>query len=506
MDGMPQPARRVLGAIALAVAVAGAVAGCGSTVQMRSTALGSDGLTPAGGSAQELTGAAGGSTSAQSGGATGSSAGGAAAGGAAGAVNGTAAPAAGGSSSSTGTASTGTRGVAAKEPIRIGVVYASGIGAAAAAMGIPGLATGDNKAQAEAVFNWINAHGGLGGHPIKGYYWDAAQNQGSNAEQTMQLACAGLTQDDHVQYVQSIAGIPLSGMACFVKAGVGILDDETGLGDADMAKYAAHLGNSGEIAPGRMTALVVDDLWQRGWLKATSKVGIFSADSSGAHSVVDQYLIPALRRHGLTSAKTIYVNPDAGDGGSSGSSSAALQYKAAGVDRIIPVLYSPLFLMHAASTQDYHPGYAVYSNVGPGALLETAAPPDQLPNAVGIGWQPYLDIGKGNMPGPVSPRETLCFDIMKKAGQASTSATTKGFEVQVCNALFYLMDLANKLPSMPADLLTSGRALIGRSFVPADTFRVDVTHRPDGVAGYRDLAYQQACGCFQYVSGVRSTP
>jgi hypothetical protein len=138
--------------------------------------------------------------------------------------------------------------------------------------------------------------------------------------------------------------------------------------------------------------------------------------------------------------------------------------------------------------------------------METAAPPDQLANAVGIGWQPYLDIGAGKMPGPVSPRETLCFDIMKKAGQASSSPTTKGFEVQVCNVLFYLKDLADRLPDMPSDLLTSGRKLLGSSFVPADTFRVDVTHRTDGVAGYRDLAFQAACKCFQYVSGVKPTP
>ena len=386
------------------------------------------------------------------------------------------------------------------------MVYASGVGKAAAAMGIPGLATGDNKAQAEAVFDWINAHGGLAGHKIQGVYWDLAQHQGSNAETSMQIACTALTQDAHVRFVQTIAGVPRSGMECFARAGVGLLDDESLLGDADMQKYAPHLANPGEIAPGRMTTLAVEDLWARGWLTGSSKVGIFSADNPGAHAVVDRYLVPALRRHGLTAAKTVYVNPDGGDGGSSQSSSAVLQFRSAGVDRVIPVLYSPLFFMSTASTQDYHPGYAVYSNVGPGALLETAAPPDQLANAVGIGWQPYLDIGKGTKPGPVSSRETLCFDIMRKAGQASTNATTKGLEVQVCNVLFYLMDLSNRMRSVPADVLTSGRRLLGNSFVPADTFRVDVTRRTDGVAGYRRLAYEKPCSCFQYVSGVLPAP
>lgn len=28
---------------------------------------------------------------------------------------------------------------------------------------------------------------------------------------------------------------------------------------------------------------------------------------------------------------------------------------------------------------------------------------------------------------------------------------------------------------------------------------------PDGAAGYRDLAYEQNCGCYQYVSAVHDT-
>jgi hypothetical protein len=479
--------------------VALALAGCGSTVQVRSTAtVGQNGLNELGTTGGAVSGTTGGAA-VQNPGMTGALV--------PQGTTGTTGAAVGGVPTPTAVTPGGTTAgaIASKEPIRIGVVYASGVGAAAAAMGIPGLATGDNKAQAEAVFNWINAHGGLGGHPIKGYYWDVAQNQGSNAETSMLLACSGLTQDDHVRYVQSIASVPASGMACFSKAGVGVLDDETALGDADMAKYAPYLGNSGEIAPGRLASVVVDDLWQRGWLTAASKVGILSADNTGAHKVVDSALVPALRRHGLTAAKTVYVNPHNGDGGTSQSSSAALQFRAAGVDRVIPVLYSPLFLMTAASAQQYRPSYALYSNLGPGALLETAAPKDQLTNAAGIGWQPYLDIGSGTKPGPVSPRETLCFDIMRKAGQASSSPTTKGFQVQVCNALFYLMDLSDKAGGVPTDLLTVGRALLGSTFVPADTFRVDVTHRTDGVAGYRDLAYKQECSCFQYVSGVKAT-
>jgi hypothetical protein len=39
--------------------------------------------------------------------------------------------------------------------------------------------------------------------------------------------------------------------------------------------------------------------------------------------------------------------------------------------------------------------------------------------------------------------------------------------------------------------------------VSADTFRTDVTHRTDGVAGYRSLAYRDTCSCLQYVSPLQ---
>jgi hypothetical protein len=119
-------------------------------------------------------------------------------------------------------------------------------------------------------------------------------------------------------------------------------------------------------------------------------------------------------------------------------------------------------------------------------------------------WQPFLDIGAGTHPGPVSARETLCFQLMRAAGQASTSATVKGFQVQICNAIFSLKVAADAMPSLPADLLAAVRPVIGTSYAPADTFRSDVTRRPDGAAGYRQLAYESGCSCFQYVSAIRT--
>ena len=488
--------RRALGLGLMLVALTA----CGSTVQMRSAGTtGQDGLglptttggalagTSGGGSTQTPGGTGASIPQVTGGSSTGSTSGG---GQQPGAVTPTAA---------------GTQGVGRKDPIRIGVIYTPGLDAAASKIGISTLSTGDTSAQADAVVKWVNAHGGLGGHQIQLFKY-AIDASGSSQDAVYGAACTAMTQDYKVRYVVSILSMPPSMMPCLAKGGVGLLDDESGLGDASMAKYASLLGNPGEFAPGRRISIMVDDLWKRGWLTSASKAGILAVDRTDGHAVVDGALSAALRRHGLQSATTVYVNPSGGDGGSSQSSSAALQFNAAHVDRVISVLYSPLYFMNAAESQQYYPAYALDSSLGPGALLEGLVPNDQLKNAAGIGWQPYLDIKGGTHPGPVSSRETLCFDIMKKAGQGSTAATTEGFQVQVCNVLFYLQDLSDRQPTVPRDLLTSGRALLGSTFVSADTFRTDVTHRTDGVAGYRDIAFRDDCKCFQYVSPVRATP
>ena len=59
---------------------------------------------------------------------------------------------------------------------------------------------------------------------------------------------------------------------------------------------------------------------------------------------------------------------------------------AAGVDMVISVGTSPLFFMNDASSQHYNPHYVLNSDYGPGALLQLAAPKDQLVNAAGAGY------------------------------------------------------------------------------------------------------------------------
>jgi hypothetical protein len=394
--------------------------------------------------------------------------------------------------------------MASRKPVTIGVITQQGLESAAKTFGLDGVTTGDTRKQVDAVVAWLKANGGLGGRPIRVIQYDAQMT--GTADSIMTEACNAFTQDDKADYVVTV----LSGLkvlaACLKKAGVGLLADNTNFSDKTMAQYAPGLANPSELGAGRMQDLLVDHLWSSGWLTASSKVGVLARDDNDGHEVVEGPLTAALKRHGLDIKVKRYINDTQGDGGSSASGNAVLGFRSQGVDRVFPTGYSPLYFMTAAESQGYRPAYAMVSANGPGALLEGLAPANQLRNAAGIGWQPYLDINKGTKPGPVSTRETLCFDLMKKAGQAATSSLVKGFQAQVCDLLFYLKDLSVLRPDLPKDLLTSARRALGARYVSPATFRVDVTRRTAGMAGYRPLAYEDDCQCFQYTGPLVKAP
>ena len=474
-----------------------ALAACGTTTQVPPGGPGqtSDGLAVA---PPPQGGAAAGGQSLPQGGAAGALGGGGAAVGAGTAANGSRTEA------TAPTATSAASAVAGHEPVRVGVLYVKDAGSGGSAIGVQGLETGDAQAQAKAVIAWINEHGAAAGHQLVPYFAGVSfEDSVQNPETAEQAACTQLTQDDHVQFVVSYLGLFTSTIQCFAKGGAAVLDDQSSLADWSQQRYASAFAAPGDLAPGRMLRELVDALWRTGWLTKTSKVGTYAYDDNDSRRLVGSNLAQALAAHGLKIAKEEFISNDGNGFAQSGN--VTLQFRSAGVDRVIPVLASPLFIMHSASSQGYHPEYAMYSTFGPGALMETAAPKDQLTGSRGIGWSPYLDIGGGTHPGPVNANETLCFDIYGKSGQSSSAATTKGLQLNLCSVLLYLKFAADRVVSVPADLLGQARPLVGATFPPADTFRSDVRYHPDGAAGYRDLAYEQGCGCYQYVSTVHRT-
>ena len=502
MSEKPMRSRRAAWVAAAALALV--TSACGSTVQT----TGADGVLAGGegalgapvGTIDPLTGqpVAPGATGGASGSLGGAVSGDTGTTGSTGGTGGTAAP---GTPGAPGSTAPGGVPAAPSTPLKVGVYYASGVNEAAEAIGLGALSVGDTKAQATAIANAINAAGGLAGRKIQLFFADASQ-YGTDANAAYQGACAQLVEDDQVDMLITFAGMTVGSYECFVKAGVGVINDISNVPDDVQAKYASLTGAPGDLSPHRLVRTLVDHLVASKWLTKSSTIGVYTYDDAQNQATVNGPLKEALAKYGLAWKTVVSVDDQQA---SSQGGSVVLKFASAGVDRVLSISASPLFVMQAAENQGYRPDYSIQSSYGPGALLESTAPKAQLEGSAGIGWSPYYDIGKGKKPGPVSPQETRCFDIMTKAGQQTTSNTTKAFQTTMCNMFFYLEQAAAKIGSAPDDILARARAALRDTFVPASTFKVDVTDHVDGVAAVRALTFDSGCSCFQY-GELRAAP
>lgn len=415
----------------------------------------------------------------------------------------TTAPVSGGATSAptAGPSATTPAGATDTRPVKVGVVYLKGVATVASAIGIEGLDPGDTVAQAKIAFNYINAHGGLAGRKVTVISYGIQSSTDAGAADSNQLAaCAAMTQDAKVDFVLTIVNARPVMLECFAKAGVPILDDQAPFGTPTAFQWP-YLIQPGAIENSRLAPVLVDALWRQTWLTSKSKVGLYSSDTPEARAIVNGPLKAALARHGLTAAKVIFTT----DGAAlSQSSSHAVQFKAAGVDRIIPIVFSPLFLMNGANSQGYYPKYALTSTFGPGALLEGTAPKRQLQGAAGLGWQSFLDINKGKRPAS-NDSTKLCLKLMADNDQGSNGAVTQGFQLNVCTPAFYLQAAANAVGSVSAGMFKAAGQKLGASFVPGDTFATDMSERNDGVSKYYDLKFLDSCSCFQYDGPLHPT-
>lgn len=280
--------------------------------------------------------------------------------------------------------------------------------------------------------------------------------------------------------------------------GVTVLDDAAGADDGSYAQTRGFFYTPSDCLDERLYRDEVDALVAEGWLNASSKIGIYSYNETEDSQVVQDAVEPELARFGLKPAAVEAIDNSAE--GASENANVVLQYRARGVDRVIPVLASPLLLMEMANSQHYFPEFSLNSDFGPGALLETAAPAAELAGGAGIGWQPLSDLDSSHQEAPVSSKAALCSQIMVQSGQASSSATVQLFEAQICDVLFFAAAALRTQASISPANMAAGEKAMG-TFRSAVTFQVAFPGgRPDGAAVYRDLRYQSSCSCFLYSS------
>ena len=502
-------ARRPLAAVAVLVA-AGVLTACGSTVPLAST--GAAGV--AGPSGLGTGPAAGGELGATLGTApttSTSSGGGAAVGGAGSATVAPGSAAAPGTTAATGAAAPTTSGQAAPvgnvpgmtaKTVKIGVYTAQGFSSFADSAGFS-VDTGDQAAQARAVIAHLNKNGGLAGRTIEPVFHDV--NVGTVATDPSteyQNACARWTQDTRVYAVVSIVGTVNDTLyECLSKAGVPIVTAGESRDASFFERYASTVYQPTDMNLRRILSNNVDALVAAGFYGAAPKIGVILGD--GEDKAVDQGLVPALRRHGLTLADRFTI--PAGNNASSAYSSAVFRFRSNGITHVMfGYLGSPLLFMINAENQKWYPKYGIHSRHSPAAVLQGNAPAEQQRNAMGIGWQPMNDVDGNHDPGTISARQELCLKLLRSSGQDTSVRATALLGLWGCDNLFFLQDALRRAPDVSIVGLRAGAEALTR-YEAASTFRSGFSpaRLHDGASAYRLLKYAFDCRCYQYASPLR---
>jgi hypothetical protein len=381
-----------------------ALTGCGSTALRQGAAPSAEGLN--GGDGLELpTGAATPGGSSTGGLATGTSGttGLGATGGAAGpSAPGVGQPGGTGGGSTSGTSTTGgaTSGgktATSTKPIKVGVIGVDA-GALGAIFGVKARQPLDGP---KAFVNGMNKAGGIGGRKIDPVYY--VVDASSDASTSAQEACAAFTEDNKVDVVVGGGGEVLS--ACLARRGIATFD--AGFVSSDAQAMSAQ-PNVFQPAAMRIDRLIRGTMMVgagKGLLKSGTRLGVLVEDCPAYKRVANNIVLPMAKQNGVSVTQGTFrcVTNLVGDlvPVTNDVQRETLRFSSAGVSTVLIVSPTEAFALSnftkTAKQQNYHPKYLITSNAYPyGNSRDDAAvkiSDDALPNIVGAGYLPLLDLG-----------------------------------------------------------------------------------------------------------------
>jgi hypothetical protein len=242
----------------------------------------------------------------------------------------------------------------------------------------------------------------------------------------------------------------------------------------------------------------IDGLARMGFFNDPGKVGVLLYDIPSSQRVLKNVVLPRLAQLGKTDVQVAASGQSLDSYGNQQGN--VIKFSTAGVTRVFDIAISPVAFMTTAESQQYRPRYGLNSSVGP-QTVKSLAPAAQLEGAVGVGWLPSADIGSS---APVTAAAERCLALMKQAQQDTSNSTTATLMTQWCDTGWFIQAAVNAARDVSAKGLAEG-AKLTKGYQSATSFATDMTSgRPDGLSGYRDIAYGKDCSCFQYVGAVRA--
>jgi hypothetical protein len=399
--------------------------------------------------------------------------------------------------------------------IKIGLTYFGDSNSANSALGA-NIATSDPNAGMKALLDYINSHGGVLGRKLTVDLYSLSAESSTPYATEAEEICTHYTQDVKVSVV--IDGTPAAdARQCLAKKGVAVMRGVQMTGSLASNEYDPFT-----ILLSRAYSDIVPSLQSQGWFggwdvnnaragSAKVKVGIISTDDPDSNHAVDDILIPALKAagHAPDPADVVRITPPQGfsDDGAvvAAIQNAVLKFHSHGVTHVIPKDTNAsltLFFNQMANSQSYYPRLGGTSGNGWQALLSAGSLPKRtLYGAMGIGWNPLLDIPVKGTGAYDNSTRNLCFSIFNKAGMPAKSGLDASGQVNACDIAFFLRDVLDgtkgivNLPNITRAVNALGSGWPSASNITSSF----ASTKHDGVGSYVGIEYQQGCGCFVYV-------
>jgi hypothetical protein len=391
-------------------------------------------------------------------------------------------------------------------PVQLGLAWldtAQANGAVTAVSGgAIGAFQGDQKIQAQALVDYMNAHGGLAGRKIEPVFWQldlSNQLTKSGRQQEAQKMCATFTEDNHV-FAMLSGGVSLPEhliVDCAARTKTPLIMGKTDgmlyLSESKLAQVADYYYWPSGLSAERRERAVVAGLRRQGFLKPSSRVGLLIQDDPYIKEGVEKGLKPALAAAGINvAAQAVY--PDFIE---SPWQSYVLQMQTANVDFVYFAsttgsAFPALLFMRSADSQHFEPQYGLGGDNSACGLVTLNAPEAQVKNAHAVGW----NVGQDTCETPiVSPHDATCRAIWAKIGQPEY-----GNANSYCEGMFLLSDALGGSTVSVANLAKGVNALgKGQQSVwTYETFFAPDRHAAVGVV--RDSNYRADCRCFRYTS------
>lgn len=389
-----------------------------------------------------------------------------------------------------------------KDTITIGF-QAGETGAAFAAVGA-GLQPAYEGDMARALVDWLNATGGIRGREVVGVYHETETTQGSWASQA-QATCGAFTEDATTfAVISSAVGGDDSLAACLHEKQTPLFELNTWIWDQPYFDEFPNLYRPGHFRAEDGYAAYLRGLAADGFFDGAT-VGLLRFDAPVFARMMDKVVNPVLKDLGVTYTEAVISSPGGlSDFGSAGAQmgNAVLRFRAAGVDHVIMIENAgimPFFFLKEAESQGFRPTYG-FSTIDIPQTQASQGSPNQLRNAVAIGWAPPIDVNRDDNPNQ-NANFQLCEKILTDGGVTNMA----GFYAQSrCDAVFVLREALERATELTAKGLREAMAGLGSKH--QSPFTREAFYGPGKRWAARSVQtahYVDDCECFRYVGSAR---